>query len=64
VNDHRVRLNDDELALVVSALVARRAGVSAERAAQLDKLATRLSEGKRGNPNWIFQWEQLVSETA
>ena len=59
-----MRLDDDELALVVSALRARIAGVGAERGIQLDKLATRLSEGKRGNPAWIFQWEQLAQEVG
>lgn len=57
-----MRLDDRELALVVAALRARMAGVGAATSAEIDKLATRLSEGKRGNPVWIFQWQELASE--
>lgn len=52
--DHRVRLTDHELDLIVSALQARRRGVSARRAAELDRLAERLAENTRGNPDWIL----------
>ena len=56
MSDHRVRLDDRELGLIVSALWARRRGVSAARARELERLAERLSEGKRGNPSWILGW--------
>jgi hypothetical protein len=55
MSDHRVRLNDRELALVVAALRARIAGLGEERANEVAKLANRLSEGKPGNPTWILQ---------
>jgi hypothetical protein len=59
---HRIRLDDYELQLIVSSLWARRRGVSSERALELERLAERLAEGKRGNPNWIFQWAQIDAE--
>jgi hypothetical protein len=61
---HRVRLDDYELQLIVSSLWARRRGVSSERALELERLAERLAEGKRGNPNWIFQWQQIDEAKA
>jgi len=54
VREHRIRLSDHEIELVVSALRARENGVSDARAAELEKLAQRLAEGVRGNPNWIL----------
>lgn len=53
---HRVRLNDRELDLIVSALRARSAGVSDVRAAEIDRLAERLAEGGPGNPSLRFGW--------
>ena len=54
MGDHRVRLDDYELGLVVGALRARASGVSRKRRAQLLGLAERLAEGHRGNPDWIL----------
>jgi hypothetical protein len=57
MSDHRVRLDDEELALVVGALRARIPGVGRARSEQLARLADRLDEGKRGNPRWLFGWD-------
>lgn len=51
--EHRVRLDDRELDLVVAALRARRSGLSAGTAAEVAALATRLAERTPGNPVWI-----------
>jgi len=51
---HRIRLSDREVELIVSALRARENGVSDARARELERLAQRLAEGVRGNPNWIL----------
>lgn len=50
VTDHRVRLTDQELDLIVSALSARLAAVGHGRRAAMESLITRLSEPTRGNP--------------
>jgi hypothetical protein len=52
--DHRVRLDDDERDLVVSALRARIRGVGPKTAAKLARLAERIAEGRPGNPNMIL----------
>lgn len=48
--DHRVRLSDDDVALIVSALRARAAMTRGLRAHRVTRLAERLAEGGRGNP--------------
>jgi hypothetical protein len=48
--DHRVRLSDDDIDLIVKALVARRAMTNALRRHRVNRLATRLAEMRRGNP--------------
>ena len=52
VSDHRLRLSDDDIALIVSALRARAAMTTGLRAHRITRLAERLSEGGRGNPRW------------
>lgn len=54
--DHRVRLTDDALELIVSALHARCAGVSEKRAEKYRRLAERLAECAPGNPHLRFDW--------
>jgi hypothetical protein len=54
MDEHRIRLKDREIELIVSALRARENGVSEARARELERLAERLAEGVRGNPNWIL----------
>jgi hypothetical protein len=54
MSDHRVRLTDDDLALIVSALRARAAMTRGPRRHRVERLAARLAEGVRGNPKWIL----------
>lgn len=51
--DHRVRLTDEDIALVVAALRARAAMAGMERRHRIERLAERLAENVRGNPKWI-----------
>jgi len=53
---HRVRLNDREVLLIVSALKARESGVSDATALEIRRLAERLTEMVPGNPRWILGW--------
>jgi hypothetical protein len=48
--DHRIRLSDEDIALIIAALRARRAMSAGLREHRIDRLMTRLGEGKRGNP--------------
>lgn len=50
--DHRIRLSDDDLALIVAALRARAAMAGGMRRHRIERLATRLAECERGNPKW------------
>jgi hypothetical protein len=52
VTDHRIRLSDDDLLLIVAALRARAAMAKGMRAHRIARLAERLAEGGRGNPKW------------
>jgi hypothetical protein len=52
MTDHRVRLDDEELQLVVSSLRARAAGLGFQRKLHVLRLADRLDIGQPGNPNW------------
>ncbi len=61
MQDHRIRLNDSDIALIVASLNARRAMCRRERLAHIVALVTRLSDGGRGNPNFRFD---LYAETA
>lgn len=59
VKDHRVRLTDDDLALIVAALKSRAAMTRGHRRHRVERLAARLSEGSRGNPKWVLdEYEQ------
>lgn len=63
MSDRRVRLTDDDIALIVAALRARAAMTTGLRAHRLERLATRLSEGGRGNPKWrLGEAEQTHEE--
>jgi N6-adenosine-specific RNA methylase IME4 len=53
MSDHRIRLSDDDLSLIVAALKARAAMAGPLRRHRIDRLAERLAEGVRGNPKWI-----------
>lgn len=54
MKDHRIRLDDRELELVISALRARVAGVGADTGRECQRLADRLIERAQGNPDWIL----------
>ena len=57
--DHRIRLSDDDLALIVASLRARAAMAGPVRKHRVDRLATRLAEGGRGNPKFsLGEYEQ------
>ena len=50
MTDHRIRLTDDDIDLIVAALKARRAMAHGLREHRVDRLVARLSEMSRGNP--------------
>jgi hypothetical protein len=52
MGDRRIRLTDEDIALIVSALRARAAMTRGLRRHRIERLATRLDEGGRGNPKW------------
>jgi len=59
MSDHRIRLTDEDLALIISALRARRPMTRGMRAHRICRLETRLAEGLRGNPRWrLGEYEQ------
>ena len=55
-------MSDDDIALIVSALRARAAMTRGMRAHRVDRLATRLAEGGRGNPRWRLDDYQQTHE--
>lgn len=52
MGDRRIRLTDEDLALIVSALRARAAMTRGLRRHRVERLAARLDEGGRGNPKF------------
>jgi hypothetical protein len=62
MTDHRIRLADEDIALIVSALRARRAMSQGLREHRIDRLIARLSEGSRGNPKWLLDEEGQTHE--
>ena len=63
MSDHRIRLSDDDVSLIVSALRARAAMTTSLRRHRLERLAMRLAEGSRGNPKLILgEYEQTHEE--
>lgn len=52
VSDHRIRLTDEDIALIVASLASRRAMSRGSRRLQIDRLIARLSDGGAGNPVW------------
>jgi hypothetical protein len=59
MSDHRVRLTDDDLGLIVAALRARAAMTRALRRHRVARLADRLAEMSRGNPKFsLGEFEQ------
>ena len=62
MGDHRIRLSDDDIALIVSALRARRAMSQGMREHRIDRLIARLGEGKPGNPKWVIDEDGQTHE--
>ena len=59
MTDHRIRLTDDDVALIVSALRARAAMTSGARRHRIERLVARLAENSRGNPKFsLGEYEQ------
>ena len=52
MKDRRVRLTDEDIALIVAALRSRAAMTRGLRRHRVERLAERLAEGGRGNPRW------------
>ena len=60
MGDHRVRLNDDDIGLIVAALRARAAMTRGLRKHRVERLAERLAEMAPGNPRWrLDEYGQL-----
>lgn len=62
VAPHRISLSDDDVALIVSALRARAAMTRGLRRHRIERLATRLAEGGRGNPKFRLGEEEQTHE--
>lgn len=63
MTDRRIRLTDEDIGLIVSALRARAAMTNGARRHRIDRLATRLAEGSRGNPKFsLGEYEQTHEE--
>jgi hypothetical protein len=57
--EHRIRLSDDDIALIVAALRSRAAMTRSLRRHRIERLASRLAEGVRGNPKFVLgEFEQ------
>jgi hypothetical protein len=54
MGDHRIRLSDSDIELIVAALRARAAMAGPLRAHRIERLAERLAEGGKGNPKLRF----------
>jgi hypothetical protein len=62
MSEHRVRLEDEDLALIVAALKARRAMSTGLREHRIDRLIARLAEMTPGNPKWLLDEEGQTHE--
>ena len=57
--DHRIRLSDDDIVLIVASLRARAAMAGELRRHRIERLAARLAECSRGNPKLsLGEYEQ------
>ena len=54
MKDHRIRLTDEDIALILSSLRARRAMSQGLREHRIDRLIARLAEGSTGNPKYTL----------
>jgi len=62
MRDRRIRLTDEDLALVVAALRARAAMTTGLRRHRVERLASRLAECSRGNPKLLLGEEEQTHE--
>ena len=62
MKEHRLRLTDEDILLIVAALKARAAMAGPTRRHRIERLASRLLEGVRGNPKWILGEEEQTHE--
>lgn len=62
MGDHRIRLSDDDIDLIVAALRARRAMTSDLRRHRIERLASRLADLARGNPKWRLDESEQAHE--
>ena len=59
MTDHRIRLTDDDVLLIVASLRARAAMTRGPRRHRIERLVARLAEGQRGNPKFLLgEYEQ------
>jgi len=62
MTDHRIRLTDGDIALIVAALRARLAMTTAKRAHRVRRLVSRLSELQPGNPKLFLGEDEQTHE--
>lgn len=62
MSDKRIRLSEDDIALIVSALRARAAMTRSLRRHRLERLVARLAEGGRGNPKFKLGEQEQTHE--
>lgn len=60
--EHRLRLTDEDIDLIVAALSARAAMAKGPRLHRIQRLRDRLAEGRPGNPKWILDEESQTHE--
>ena len=62
MGDHRIRLTDSDIMLIIVALSARLAMLSGKRRHQAERLIERLSDSAPGNPRWRLDDESQRQE--
>jgi hypothetical protein len=62
MSDHRIRLTDEDIALICAALRARRAMSTGLREHRIQRLEQRLGECARGNPKWLLGEDEQTHE--
>ena len=60
--DHRIRLSDEDLALIIAALRSRAAMTRGLRRHRVERLVERLADGQRGNPKWVLTEDSQTHE--
>lgn len=62
MKDHRIRLTDDDLSLIIAALRAREAMTTKLRRHHVRRLIERLDQVSPGNPKWLISEEGQTHE--